>query len=352
MPSTFFDRALESDAAYVPALVGRGQALLELGRDGDALASFEAARQGRSVADRSAAAASRCCASAPCRTTSRAQRRRATRAAGRKREPPTRRRSRRRRSRVSLSRSRAGGAEGRRAGAGAGALPQGAVARCHPTPSRTRRSARILEEQGDVAGALDAYAKARAIDPAEVPTERIAKLRELAALAKLPAEYRAIPARAGASRGREVAALIGVRLRAARCARPASARWSSPTSAVTGRSRGLPAWSAPASWTRSRTTPSSPTPGAPRRSGADGVARADADCGRQSPRRPKPGRAHELKIADVPPGHLELSGRLARRSPQASCRSRQRHLPAASAGDRRRGRRRRSARLEALGAEP
>ena len=38
-----FDRALRQEAAYVPALVGRGQALLELDRDAEALASFEAA---------------------------------------------------------------------------------------------------------------------------------------------------------------------------------------------------------------------------------------------------------------------------------------------------------------------
>ena len=38
-----FDRALQIDAAYVPALIGRGQVMLELDRDADALASFEAA---------------------------------------------------------------------------------------------------------------------------------------------------------------------------------------------------------------------------------------------------------------------------------------------------------------------
>ena len=51
----------------------------------------------------------------------------------------------------------------------------------------------ILESQGDVIGALAAYERARAIDPAEVPDGVIARLRGAAALAKLPAEYRAIP---------------------------------------------------------------------------------------------------------------------------------------------------------------
>jgi tetratricopeptide (TPR) repeat protein len=69
----------------------------------------------------------------------------------------------------------------------------------------------ILEEQGDVAGALTAFEKARALDPGEVPAERVAKLREASALAKLPAEYRAIPSATSVTRG-DVAALIGVRL--------------------------------------------------------------------------------------------------------------------------------------------
>jgi tetratricopeptide (TPR) repeat protein len=38
-----FDAALATSASYVPALVGRGQALLALGREGDALALFETA---------------------------------------------------------------------------------------------------------------------------------------------------------------------------------------------------------------------------------------------------------------------------------------------------------------------
>ena len=38
-----FDRALTIDAAYLPALIGRGQVMLELDRDAEALASFEAA---------------------------------------------------------------------------------------------------------------------------------------------------------------------------------------------------------------------------------------------------------------------------------------------------------------------
>ena len=41
--SSHFDRALAADAAYAPALAGRGEALLTLGQRQQALASFEAA---------------------------------------------------------------------------------------------------------------------------------------------------------------------------------------------------------------------------------------------------------------------------------------------------------------------
>ncbi len=42
----WFDRALAADAAYVPALIGRGEALVELGREGDAFDAYQAALEG------------------------------------------------------------------------------------------------------------------------------------------------------------------------------------------------------------------------------------------------------------------------------------------------------------------
>jgi tetratricopeptide (TPR) repeat protein len=71
--------------------------------------------------------------------------------------------------------------------------------------------AAILEERNDATGALAEYEKARAIDPAEVPDAVIARAREAAALTALPPEYRALPTAAEATRA-DVAALIGVRL--------------------------------------------------------------------------------------------------------------------------------------------
>ena len=62
-------------------------------------------------------------------------------------------------------------------------------------------------------GALAAYERARSIDPAEAPESAVNRLRASAALAKLPAEYRAIPGNATVTRA-DVASLIGVRLEA------------------------------------------------------------------------------------------------------------------------------------------
>ena len=106
-------------------------------------------------------------------------------------------------------------------------------------PRSCAQNGAILEEQGDVAGALDAYEKARAIDPAEVPADRIAKLRDAAALAKLPAEYRAIPAAPAVDARADVAAMLARPAVGRCCAARSRARRSSPMSAATGRSSGL-----------------------------------------------------------------------------------------------------------------
>ncbi len=62
-----FDAALEGDASYVPALVGKGQTLLADDKTDLALAAFERAL----IVDPSLTDlndASRCCASETCRT--------------------------------------------------------------------------------------------------------------------------------------------------------------------------------------------------------------------------------------------------------------------------------------------
>ena len=207
---TLFDRALETDAAYVPALVGRGQALLELGRDGDALINFEAAvKADPSLTDlQSRIEVLRFRA-----VQGNLARAKAASEAGRFAE-----------ARAAYAQAIAVSPESaflyrdlalveRRAGENAAALEHFRKASSLDPADAVSLAGigAILEERGDVAGALAAYVKAREIDPGEVPPERITKLREAEALAKMPAEYRAIPSSENVSRA-DVAALIAVRL--------------------------------------------------------------------------------------------------------------------------------------------
>lgn len=69
----------------------------------------------------------------------------------------------------------------------------------------------ILEEQGEFAAAADAYARAEAIEPGPDIAARLARARNGVAMAKLPEQYRAIPAAPQITRG-DLAALVGVRL--------------------------------------------------------------------------------------------------------------------------------------------
>jgi len=205
-----FDRALESAADYAPALAGRGRALLELGRDGDALASFEAALksdpglsglQGRVEVLRFRAVQDSLARAKSASDAGRWADARAAYGQAIAASPDS----------AFLYRDIA--LVERKAGEPALALEHFRKAvSLDPGDARSHAEiGRILDEQGDIAGALSAYEKARSIDPAEVPVERIAALRDAEALAKLPAEYRAIPSSESATRG-DVASLIGNRL--------------------------------------------------------------------------------------------------------------------------------------------
>ena len=194
----------------MPALVGRGQALLELKRDGEALSSFEAALKAdssltdlrgridvlrfRAVQDNLARA----------KAASEGGRWPEARAAYNQAimaSPDS----------AFLYRDLA--LVERKAGEPAQALEhfQKAVSLDASDARSLAQIGEILEEQGDVEGALNAYLKARAIEPGEVPTSRLDRLKDVLALARLPAEYRAIPSSPGATRA-DVAALLGVRL--------------------------------------------------------------------------------------------------------------------------------------------
>jgi hypothetical protein len=69
----------------------------------------------------------------------------------------------------------------------------------------------IYEAQNDVAKAVEAYTAASAIEPSEALSNKIEDLRERAAFAAMPAEYRDIEGSPGVTRA-QLAALLGVRL--------------------------------------------------------------------------------------------------------------------------------------------
>lgn len=205
-----FDRALGAERTYVPALVGRGQALLALGRDGEALASFEAALdqkpdvaglQGRVDVLRFRAVQDNLARAKTAAEQSRWDEARAAYAQAIAASPDS----------AFLYRDRAG--VERKAGAVDAALADVRQAlTLDPNDARAHRMlGELLEEQGDPAAALAAYEKAQSLDPVEVPGPVIERARAAAALARMPAEYRAIPSMQALSRA-DLAALVAVRL--------------------------------------------------------------------------------------------------------------------------------------------
>ena len=205
-----FDRALKADAEYVPALIGRGQVMLELDRDADALASFEAAlAKDPSLTDlrsRIDVLKFRATQDMLARAKAAADVRRWDEAAAIYRQ--------------AIAASPDSGFLYRdlaiveqRAGQTDNALEHYRKAvEIDAGDARSHAGiAAILESRGDVLGALAEFERARAIDPSEAPDSAINRLRAAAALAKLPEQYRAIPTRTAVTRA-DIAALIGIRL--------------------------------------------------------------------------------------------------------------------------------------------
>lgn len=205
-----FDAALRGAPAYAPALVGKGQALLSLKRDDEALAAFVAAlRADRSLLNlgpridvlrfrdlQEIIAGGRQAAAAGRLDEARAEYERALEAAP-----------------DSAVLYRELGAVERKRGDAVAALQNFArAADLDPADvSSLSQAADLLDEQQDYTGAEAAYRKAAAIEPG---AGFEAKADAAAARARdmgLPAEFRAMPSAEQITRG-DLAALIGVRL--------------------------------------------------------------------------------------------------------------------------------------------
>jgi tetratricopeptide (TPR) repeat protein len=296
-----FDRALKVDAEYVPALVGRGQALLELDRVVDALASFEAALASNpSMSDlraRVEVLRVRVVQDTLARAKAAAEGRRWDEARAAYQEA------------IAVSPDSAFlyrelALIEQQAGQPADALEhyRRAVQLDAADAKSLAAIGGILDRQGDVLGALAAYERARAIDAAEVPESVIMRLREAVRLAKLPAEYRAIPDETTLTRA-QVASLIGVRLEALLAkARPQQViitdirnHWAQP-------------WITPV--VRAGVMETLPNyefePGRRVRRGefATTVSRLLSLIGALKPQLAKKWESAVVKIADVPPSHL------------------------------------------------
>ena len=206
-----FDAALAgANGAYVPALVGRGLALLEARRDAEALTALEAAV----AADPSLADVRRRVDVLRFRglqETIEAARRAA--AAGQNDL-----------ARAAYARALAASAESgflhrelglleRKAGNTAAALNhfRRAVELDETDAVSMTELARLHEAAGDFAAAETAYRRAAALEPSAELDARIAAIAARAREARLPEEFRAIASSSSITRG-ELAALIGVRL--------------------------------------------------------------------------------------------------------------------------------------------
>ena len=301
------------DAAYVPALVGRGQAMLELDRDADALASFEAALAEGSVADRSAqprrrAEIPRDAGHAGARQ---GRRRRAALGRGARRlSAGDRRLTGFRRSCIAISRRSSSEPARRRTRSSITARPSSSIPAMR---DRWPRIGAILEGQGDVLARWPITSGRGRSIPAEVARVR---------------PRRALRARRGAgetagrvSRHSRRAGGHARRLRGARSASGSRRCWrargrgrrSSPTFAGTGRSRGSRRSSARRHGHAAELRVPARAAGSAAASSPTTVSRLlTLDRRRRSPRSAKKWQGARVQVNDVAPTHLELSGRVGR----------------------------------------
>lgn len=205
-----FERAIERKRDEVSALVGRGQALVALARDEEAIGAFEAA-----LAERPTLGDLRLRLDV-------LRFRRVERAIASAREAA-------RGQRLDIARRayedaivsspdspflyRELAAIERRAGERRAALERLRQARAlDPSDAASvAQMGEILEEDGDLEGAMQAYADSLALEPSASVAARREALRARIELARLPEEYRAIDEAPSITRA-QLAALIGVRL--------------------------------------------------------------------------------------------------------------------------------------------
>jgi len=216
-----FDRVLQSNANYVPALVGRGEALLAASREADALAAFESAvkvdPQLQAIARRVEVLRARGLQNNVAAARAAAQANRLDEAARLYEQaiaasPES----------AFLVRDLADVEAKQGKTDQALARYQRAIA-MDPTDAASRiHIGEILEAGGDVEGAMKMYTEANDLEPSADLRRRMAALDARVAYLKLPAEYRAIPDQLSITRG-DLASLVAIRLAPLLASAPAQA---------------------------------------------------------------------------------------------------------------------------------
>lgn len=207
-----FERVLQANAGYVPALVGRGEALLALTRETEALAAFESAvkvdPQLQAIARRVEVLRARA------QQENVAAARRAVQAnrldeAARLYEQA-----------IAASPDSAflvrdlAELEAKQGKTDQALARYRRVVEMDPTDAASRiRIGEMLDAGGDLAGAMAMYTEANTLEPSAELRRRMAAIDARLAYLKLPAEYRAIPDAPTVTRG-DLASLIGIRLQA------------------------------------------------------------------------------------------------------------------------------------------
>ena len=207
-----FDRVLQANPGYVPALVGRGETLLALLRESEALVAFESAIQVdpelqtiarrvevlRARAQQQNVAAARAAAQAN-RLDEAAQLYEKAIAAS----PDS----------AFLVRDLAE-VEAKQGKTDQALARYRRVVEMDPSDVTSRiRIGEMLDARGDLQGARQMYVEANDLEPTAELRRRLAAIDARLAYLKLPAEYRAIPEYSSITRG-DLASLIGIRLSA------------------------------------------------------------------------------------------------------------------------------------------
>jgi tetratricopeptide (TPR) repeat protein len=207
-----FDRVLQSHSGYVPALVGRGESLLALGREAEALAAFESAvkmdPQLQTIARRVEVLRARAQQENVAAARRAAQANRLDEAARLYEQA------------IAASPDSAflvrdlAEIEAKQGKTDQALARYTRVIEMDPGDAASRiRLGEILDARGDLAGAMKMYTEANTLEPSPELRRRMAAIDARLAYLKLPEEYRAIPTAASITRG-DLASLIGIRLRA------------------------------------------------------------------------------------------------------------------------------------------